>query len=190
MARLKQASVPNIRRHQNLAKPSSACQGRTSTWGRTAVRRQSTSTTSKLPNGSPVAGVRWPQPRPNPRASRWWSCSLPTSVSPPATIANTAASPTEVKTIVAAANVVKGMYGREPAADFGPLKLQAVQQAMIRFGWGRKHINKQVGRIVRIFSWGVSQELVRATWRRRSARSQDAGAKLYRFVHGRCGFPP
>jgi len=68
----------------------------------------------------------------------------------------------EVTALLSAAKVVKQMYGREPANDFGPLKLQAVQQAMIRLAWGRKHINKQVGRIVRIFAWGVSQELVRA----------------------------
>jgi integrase len=33
---------------------------------------------------------------------------------------------------------------------------------MISQGWGRRHINKQIGRIVRMFSWGVSQELIRA----------------------------
>lgn len=68
----------------------------------------------------------------------------------------------EVHAILAAAKFVKDMYGREPVNDFGPLKLQAVQQAMIRAGWCRSNINKQVGRIVRMFSWGVSQELVPA----------------------------
>lgn len=68
----------------------------------------------------------------------------------------------EVTALVSAANIVSAMYGREPVNGFGPLKLQAVQQAMIRLGWVRRHINKQVGRIVRIFGWGVSQELVRA----------------------------
>jgi integrase len=66
----------------------------------------------------------------------------------------------EVAAIVSAAKVVKSLYGREPANDFRPLKLQAVQQAMIRLDWGRKHINKQVSRVVRIFAWGVAQELV------------------------------
>jgi integrase len=68
----------------------------------------------------------------------------------------------EVTAIASAAKIVRQMYGDEPASTFGPLRLQAVQQAMIRAGWVRKHINKQVGRIVRIFSWGVAQELVRA----------------------------
>lgn len=68
----------------------------------------------------------------------------------------------EVMAILAAAKLVKQLYGREPVSAFGPLKLQAVQQAMIRAGWSRKHINKQVGRIVRMFAWGVSREMVPA----------------------------
>jgi integrase len=67
----------------------------------------------------------------------------------------------EYTAVVNALKVACGSYGREPASDFGPLKLQAVQQAMIRLGWSRKQINKQIGRIVRAFAWGVSQELVK-----------------------------
>lgn len=67
----------------------------------------------------------------------------------------------ETAAIHSAAKVVKDLYGREPANAFGPLKLQAVRQAMIRIDWCRSNINKQVGRIVRMFSWGVSQELVK-----------------------------
>jgi integrase len=68
----------------------------------------------------------------------------------------------EVTAVVSAMKVVKALFGREFASNCGPLKLQAVQQAMIRLGWTRKHINKQVGRVVRIFAWGVSQELIRS----------------------------
>jgi site-specific recombinase XerD len=68
----------------------------------------------------------------------------------------------EVTAILSAAKFVRQVYGRELVNDFGPLKLQAVQQAMIREGWARKHINKQISRIVRMFAWGVSQELVKA----------------------------
>ena len=68
----------------------------------------------------------------------------------------------EVKTIVAALKVVQQLYGREPANEFDPLKLQVVQQAMIRLDWCRKQINKQVARIVRAFGWGVTQKMVRA----------------------------
>ena len=31
---------------------------------------------------------------------------------------------------------------------------------MVGLGWSRKYINKQVGRVVRMFRWGVSEELV------------------------------
>jgi integrase len=66
----------------------------------------------------------------------------------------------EVKQILLAMKVVKQLYGKLPAAEFGPLKLQAVQQAMIRAGWSRKNINKQVGRVVRMFAWAVTKELL------------------------------
>lgn len=68
----------------------------------------------------------------------------------------------EVNAILSAARFVKAMYGREPASQFGPLKLKAIQQAMILAGWCRKNINKQVGRIVRMFAWGVSEQMVKA----------------------------
>jgi integrase len=67
----------------------------------------------------------------------------------------------EVASILSAAKVLKQMYGRDPVNDFGPLRLQAVQQSMIRANWTRSNINKQAQRIVRMFRWGVSQELVR-----------------------------
>ena len=67
----------------------------------------------------------------------------------------------EVAAILSASKVVKQLYGREPASSFDALKLQAVQQAMIRLGWCRRQINKQISRIVRMFAWGVSQKLVR-----------------------------
>ena len=68
----------------------------------------------------------------------------------------------EVYSIVSALRVVRELYGREPVAQFGPLKLQAVQQAMIRKGWCRSVINKHTWRIVRMVRWGVKQELVEA----------------------------
>lgn len=67
----------------------------------------------------------------------------------------------EVASILSAAKVLKNMYGRDSVDEFGPLKLQAIQQAMIRAGWTRGNINKQTQRIVRMFGWGVSQELVK-----------------------------
>ncbi len=50
----------------------------------------------------------------------------------------------------------------EPVSGFGPRKLKAVQDAMIRAGIVRTSINKRVQRIVAMFSWGVSEELLPA----------------------------
>jgi integrase len=69
---------------------------------------------------------------------------------------------TEIGAILNAVKLLNSMYGRESVNEFGPLKLQAVQQAMVRADWKRKNINKQCQRIVRMFSWGVAQELVKA----------------------------
>ena len=43
----------------------------------------------------------------------------------------------EYKMIVAALRFVRPLYGREPVAEFGPLKLQAIQQAMIQANLSR-----------------------------------------------------
>ena len=57
---------------------------------------------------------------------------------------------------------LRRLYGRTPAADFGPLALKAVRQAMIDAGLARTTINQRVGRIVRLFKWAVENELVPA----------------------------
>jgi integrase len=82
---------------------------------------------------------------------------------------------------------LKALYGHTPAGDFGPLALKAVREELIRHSvtvrvkltepktgkliWGakvvreglaRKAINQYVGRIKRVFKWGVSEELVPA----------------------------
>lgn len=51
----------------------------------------------------------------------------------------------------------------QPAASFGPLALKAVRKKMIDGGLSRKLINQRVGRIRRLFKWGVSEELVPAS---------------------------
>lgn len=81
----------------------------------------------------------------------------------------------EVAAIVSAMRVVKQLYGKLPADEFGPLKLQAVQQAMIRLGWSRKSINKQIGRVVRMFSWAESKEMI--------PRGQTAGLREVSGLH-------
>jgi integrase len=91
----------------------------------------------------------------------------------------------EQDTIRQALCFVRRLYGSTLAREFAPLKLKAVRQAMIdhpvtrtvkiknpatgeifeeirviRHGLARRHINKQVGRIKRMFSWAVEEELV------------------------------
>ena len=55
---------------------------------------------------------------------------------------------------------LRRLYGGTPAADFGPLALKAVRQAMIDAGLARTTINQRIGRIVHVFKWAVAQELV------------------------------
>ncbi len=54
------------------------------------------------------------------------------------------------------------LHGITSVSDFGPLALKAVRQLMVGRGWSRKYINKSVGRIRRIFRFGVENELVPA----------------------------
>src|SRR5262249_1507473 len=53
-------------------------------------------------------------------------------------------------------------YGSTPAAEFGPLALKAIRQAMIVEGLGRRTINQRVARIVRVFRFAVENEFVPA----------------------------
>ncbi len=54
------------------------------------------------------------------------------------------------------------LYGRTPAADFGPLKLKAVRERMLSVGWCRKTINGHISRVKSVFKWAVSNELIPA----------------------------
>ena len=47
-----------------------------------------------------------------------------------------------------------------PVSEFGPLALDAIREAMIAKGNARSYINKNVGRIKRIFKWGVAKQIV------------------------------
>jgi len=51
-------------------------------------------------------------------------------------------------------------YGRTPAAEFGPLKLKAVREALVAQGLARSTINGRVLRIRRLFKWATENELV------------------------------
>lgn len=58
--------------------------------------------------------------------------------------------------------VVK-LFGGVPAADFGPSKLRAVRQKFIDLGLTRAIVNQRTRRVVKMFQWGVSQELIPVT---------------------------
>ena len=47
--------------------------------------------------------------------------------------------------------ILKRLYGRQPVSQFGPLALKCVMQQMVQAGWARGTINKQAGRIKRMF---------------------------------------
>jgi integrase len=58
---------------------------------------------------------------------------------------------------------VQPTYGRIPAIEFGPLALKAIRQKMIEADLSRGVINKNVGRIPRMFRWVAAEEKVPVT---------------------------
>lgn len=66
----------------------------------------------------------------------------------------------EYECIRSALRFIIRLNGTELARSFGPKKLKAVRQAMIESEFSRSTINKHVGRIRRMFRWGVENEYV------------------------------
>ena len=58
---------------------------------------------------------------------------------------------------------LKQLYGSTVARDFRLLKLKALRQTMIDSGLARGTINQRIGRIVHVFKWAASEELVPAS---------------------------
>ncbi len=52
------------------------------------------------------------------------------------------------------------LYGQTLVRDFGPRSLKRVRETMIEAGHCRNYINCLVGKIKRVFRWGVEEELV------------------------------
>ena len=69
----------------------------------------------------------------------------------------------ECEMIVECCRFIKPLYSRTPAVEFGPLALKAVRNAMIEADHSRKHINKNVERIRRMFKWAAAEELIPAS---------------------------
>ena len=63
----------------------------------------------------------------------------------------------------AAMRFLRKNYAKTFAQDFGLLALEAVREQMIVAGHSRRYINQNIGRIKRMFRWGVSKELLPVT---------------------------
>lgn len=57
---------------------------------------------------------------------------------------------------------LRGLYADTQIAAFDPLALKAVRGEMVRSGWSRKYINRQIVRIRQVFKWGVAEGIVPA----------------------------
>ena len=69
--------------------------------------------------------------------------------------------PTEEQAgIKAAVKRLVEKFGKLPASDLGPLKMQAVQDRFVSDGVSRYYVNKSINRLKRMFRWAVSQELI------------------------------
>jgi integrase len=69
----------------------------------------------------------------------------------------------EVATIHSALRLLEKLYGSQPATAFGPNALRAVRAEMIRKGWTRRQINRQISRVRALFRWAASHEMVSET---------------------------
>ena len=69
----------------------------------------------------------------------------------------------EVGCLRDALKLVRRLYGRRPASEFGPKALKEVRKAMVEKGWARTYVNHQVGRVKRMFRWATEEELIPAT---------------------------
>lgn len=66
----------------------------------------------------------------------------------------------ELPLIRHALRLLRQHYGMTPAAEFGPLRLKALRKNLIDRSITRKSINQRIGRVKRLFKWGVENELV------------------------------
>lgn len=51
------------------------------------------------------------------------------------------------------------LYGNTCLADFGPVRMRAVQEQFVRLGWSRRVVNRQCGRVRQALKWLVAHEL-------------------------------
>jgi integrase len=66
----------------------------------------------------------------------------------------------ELKEYILAIRPLRRLFGTSLAEEFGPIVLQTVRAEMVAQGWCRTRVNKQVGRIKRVFKWAEAQEMI------------------------------
>ena len=66
----------------------------------------------------------------------------------------------QVAEFKAVARPLHDLYGATSVADFGPLAFKAVRQHFIDRGNCRTLINNRMGKVRRVFKWGVAEQLV------------------------------
>ncbi len=127
----------------------------------TAPIRVAPSTIASSLNGLPTAaaGPRSLSPSRRPRI-RSFACVLSIWTLPRSTIARMDSPRTSLFRVKVTLRMMATKYGREPASDFGPLKLRAIQQSLIEAKQSRRYINYISEQVKRIFKWGVSMELL------------------------------
>ncbi len=68
----------------------------------------------------------------------------------------------ECRRIKPVLKVARELFGRTPAAEFGPIRFKSVREALVASGQSRRYVNAQMFRLRRVFKWAVENELVPA----------------------------
>jgi integrase len=66
----------------------------------------------------------------------------------------------ESTVIRAALKPLRRLYGATPAAEFKAKDLRLLQAEMVRLGWSRGYVNRQVSRVKRFFVWLAAEDLI------------------------------
>ncbi|MBA4104971.1 MAG: site-specific integrase [Pirellula sp.] len=66
----------------------------------------------------------------------------------------------EIGALRAAYKPLRELYGPTPAAEFGPIRLEALRGKMVGVGWSRGNVNSAINRVRRLFRWGVRKQLI------------------------------
>jgi len=58
------------------------------------------------------------------------------------------------------AKILRALYRYTQASEFGPLALQRCMDEMIKMDWSRSYINDQKTKLIKVFKWGASMEMI------------------------------